>query len=69
MPEALFTEVTEKVLALSYEQTILLMEKMLENLRNKQPKNESLSAYEKMENSISTHTMNTMWEELKNDTW
>ena len=69
MSDVVFADVTEQVLNLSYEQTIVLMEKMLENLRTKQPMVESISAYKKMENSVSNHTMNSMWEELKNDVW
>lgn len=69
MSDVAFADVTEQVLNLSYEQTIVLMEKMLENLRTKQPMGEPISAYKKMEDSVSNHTMNSMWEELKNDVW
>jgi|GEM_PF-419995 len=69
MSDVAFADVTEQVLNLSYEQTIVLMEKMLENLRTKQPMIEPISSYKKMENSVLNHTMNSMWEELKNDVW
>ena len=69
MSDAVFADVTEKVLSLSYDQTIVLMEKMLENLRGKISDTESVPSYEKMEQSVSNHTMNSMWKELKNDTW
>ncbi|UTC47102.1 hypothetical protein E4N72_11470 [Treponema vincentii] len=69
MSDVAFADVTEQVLNLSYEQTIVLMEKMLENLRTKQPMIEAIASYKKMENSVSSHTMNSMWEELKNDVW
>ncbi len=69
MSDAVFADITEKVLSLSYEQTIVLMEKMLENLRGKISDTESVSSYEKMEQIVSNHTMNSMWKELKNDTW
>ena len=69
MSDTVFADVTEKVLSLSYEQTIVLMEKMLENLRSKFSNTESVSSYEKTEQIVSNHTMNSMWKELKNDTW
>ena len=69
MSDSVFADITETVLSLSYEQTIVLMEKMLENLRGKISDTESVSSYEKMEQIVSNHTMNSMWKELKNDTW
>jgi len=41
------------------------MEKMLESLKKK--RNEE--NYAKMETDIARSSMNTMWEELKNDKW
>ena len=64
MSDAVFAAIPEKVLSLSYEQTIVLMEKMLENLRGKISDTESVSSYEKMEQIVSNHTMNSMWKEL-----
>lgn len=65
MSDSAYADFTEQVLSLSYEQTIILMGKMLESLKNK--RNEE--NYAEMENDISRSSMNAMWEELKNDTW
>lgn len=65
MSDAAYADFTEQVLSLSYEQTIILMGKMLESLKTK--RNEE--NYAEMENDISRTSMNAMWEELKNDTW
>ncbi len=65
MSDSAYADFTEQVLSLSYEQTIILMGKMLESLKNK--RNEE--NYAEMENEISRSSMNAMWEELKNDTW
>ena len=65
MSDVAFENFTKQVLELSYEQTLTLMEKMLESLKTK--KNEE--NYSEMEKDIARSSMNTMWEELKNDTW
>ena len=65
MSDTAYVDFTEQVLSLSYEQTIILMGKMLESLKTK--RNEE--NYTEMENDITRSSMNTMWEELKNDTW
>ena len=65
MSDAAYVDFTEQVLSLSYEQTIILMGKMIESLKTK--RNEE--NYTEMENDIARSSMNTMWEELKNDTW
>ena len=65
MSDSAYADLTEQVLSLSYEQTIALMGKMLESLKNK--RNEE--NYSEMENDIARSSMNAMWEELKNDTW
>ena len=65
MSDIAYVDFTEQVLSLSYEQTIILMGKMLESLKTK--RNEE--NYTEMENDIARSSMNTMWEELKNDTW
>ena len=65
MSDSAYADFTEQVLSLSYEQTIILMGKMLESLKNK--RNEE--NYTEMENDISRSSMNAMWEALKNDTW
>lgn len=46
MSDMAFAEVTEQVLSLSYDQTILLMEKMLESLKSKKAEDD----YKRMEN-------------------
>jgi hypothetical protein len=65
MSDTAYADFTEQVLSLSYEQTIILMGKMLESLKTK--RNEE--NYTEMENDIARSSMNTMWEKLKNDTW
>ena len=65
MSDTAYVDFTEQVLFLSYEQTIILMGKMIESLKTK--RNEE--NYTEMENDIARSSMNTMWEELKNDTW
>ena len=65
MSDVAFADFTEKVLSLSYEQTLILMGKMLESLKTKR----SEENYTEMEKDITRSSMNTMWEELKNDTW
>ena len=65
MSDTAYVDFTEQVLSLSYKQTIILMGKMLESLKTK--RNEE--NYTEMENDIALSSMNTMWEELKNDTW
>lgn len=70
MAEIAFDEVTKQVLSLSYEQTIILMEKMLDNLKAKHfLQNNEKTEYNKMAENIAQSSMNAMWEELKNDTW
>ena len=65
MSDTVFENFAEQVLSLSYDQTIILMEKMLEALKSKKREGN----YSEMENDICRSSMNTMWEELKNDTW
>lgn len=65
MSDVAFEDFSEQVLSLSYEQTIILMSKMLENLKTKRAEEE----YADMERAIARSSMNVMWEELKNDTW
>lgn len=65
MSDAAFADFTKQVLSLSYDQTIILMEKMLESLKTKK----SEESYAEMEQDITQSAMNTMWEELKDDTW
>ena len=65
MSDVAFAEFTEQVLSLSYDQTLVLMGKMLESLKAKK----SEENYAEMETDIARSAMNTMWEELKDDTW
>ena len=65
MSEVAFEDFTEQVLSLSYEQTLILMGKMLESLKTKKAEED----YAAMENDVARSSMNTMWEELKNNTW
>ncbi len=65
MSDVAFADFTEQVLSLSYDQTLILMGKMLESLKTKR----SEENYSEMEKDIARSSMNTMWEELKNDTW
>ena len=65
MSDAAFADFTEQVLSLSYEQTLILMGKMLESLKSKKLEED----YEEIEKAVTRKNMNTMWEELKDDTW
>ena len=65
MSDSAFAEFTNQVLSLSYEQTLILMGKLLESLKTKRNEDN----YAEMENDIARSSMNTMWEELKDDTW
>ena len=65
MTDAAFAAFSEQVLALSYEQTLILMGKMLESLKTKRAEDN----YNDMEKLIAQNSMNTMWQELQDDTW
>ena len=65
MSDVAFADFTEQVLALSYDQTIILMGKMLDSLKSKK----SEENYAQMESDIARSSMNAMWEELKDDAW
>ena len=65
MSDIAYADFTEQVLSLSYEQTIILMEKMLESLKSKRIAED----YTELEKDITRTSMKAMWEELKNDTW
>ena len=65
MSDAAFAEFTEQVLSLSYEQTLTLMSKMLESLKTKRRE----ESFAELEKDVARSSMNSMWEELKNDTW
>ena len=65
MVDTAFAQLTEQALSLSYDQTLILIMKMLENLKSKKPSDRDAE----MEETISRNSMNTMWEELKDDAW
>lgn len=65
MSDITFENFTQQIQSLSYEQTLVLMEKLLESLKTK--KNEE--NYSQLENDITQNSMNTIWKELENDTW
>ena len=65
MSDAAYADFTEQVLALSYDQTLLLMAKMLESLKQKKTEDD----FTEMENAVTQNHMNAVWEELKNDAW
>ena len=65
MSDVAFADFTNQILSLTYEQTIILMEKMLESLKTKK----QTEAFSEIGNDVSTSHMAAMWEELKNDTW
>lgn len=56
MSDTAYADFTEQVLSLSYEQTIILMGKMLESLKTKR----NGENYTEMENDIARSSMNTM---------
>lgn len=65
MSDITFENFTQQIQSLSYDQTLVLMEKLLELLKTK--KNEE--NYSQLENDITQNSMNTIWKELENDTW
>ncbi|MBQ3839900.1 MAG: hypothetical protein II819_08205 [Fibrobacter sp.] len=65
MSDVAFAEFTEQILSLSYEQTLTLMSKMLESLKTKRREEN----FAELEKDVTRSSMNSMWEELKNDTW
>ena len=65
MGDAAFAQFTEQALNLSYDQSLVLIMKMLENLISK--KIAEMSA--DLDNDIARSSMNAMWEELKDDAW
>ena len=65
MGDMAFAQFTEQALSLSYDQTLTLIMKMLENLKAKKT-----AEWEKeMDDAIVQSSMRTMWEELKDDAW
>lgn len=65
MGEGAFAQLTEQALSLSYDQTLILIMKMLENLKSKR----SAEWDKEMDDAVVRSSMNSMWEELKDDAW
>ena len=65
MVDTAFAQLTEQALSLSYDQTLILIMKMLENLKSKKP----LENDTKMDSDLASSSMKAMWEELKDDAW
>ena len=65
MSDLAFEDFTKQALSLSYDQTIVLMGKLLESLKTKK----SEENFSEMEKDITKSSMAAMWEEIKNDTW
>lgn len=65
MSDVAFADFTEQVLSLSYEQTLTLMSKMLESLKTKRREEN----FAELEKDVTRSSMNSMWEELKKDSW
>lgn len=69
MSDTAFADFTEQVLSLSYDQTLVLMAKMVESLKTKRAENGSAEAVREGERDIAQAHMSAMWEELKDDAW
>lgn len=65
MSDVAFADLSEQVMELSYDQTIVLMTKLLENLKRKKAEDD----YEELVKTVTAKSMQTMWEALKDDTW
>ena len=65
MGDVAFAQLTEQALSLSYDQTLILIMKMLENLKSKR----SAEWDKEMDEAVVRSSMNSMWEELKDDAW
>lgn len=65
MSDIAFADLSEQVMALSYDQTIVLMTKMLENLKRKKSEDD----YDELVKMVTEKSMKTTWEALKDDTW
>ena len=65
MSDAAFADFTEQVLSLSYDQTLVLMAKLVESLKTKRAER----GRDDMERDVAQAHMSAMWEELKDDTW
>lgn len=65
MSDVAFADFTEQALSLSYDQTIILIGKMLESLKSKKIEDE----YGLLQDAVVRNHMNVVYEELKNDAW
>ena len=65
MGEVALAQLTEQALSLSYDQTLILIMKMLENLKSKR----SAEWDKEIDDAVVRSSMNSMWEELKDDAW
>ena len=65
MGDVAFAQLTEQALSLSYDQTLILIMKMLENLKSKR----AAEWDKEMDDAVVRCSMNSMWEELKDDAW
>lgn len=65
MGEVAFAQLTEQALSLSYDQTLIMIMKMLENLKSKR----SAEWDKEIDDAVVRSSMNSMWEELKDDAW
>ena len=65
MGDVAFAQLTEQALSLSYDQTLILITKMLENLKSKR----SAEWDKEMDDAVVRSSMNSMWEDLKDDAW
>lgn len=65
MGEVAFAQLTEQALSLSYDQTLILIMKMLENLKSQR----SAEWDKEIDDAVVRSSMNSMWEELKDDAW
>ena len=69
MSDAAFADFTEQVLSLSYDQTLVLMAKLVESLKTKRAERGHDEAVRDMERGVAQAHLSAMWEELKDDAW
>lgn len=68
MPEKSFNDFRNQIFSLTYEQSLALMAAILENLKSKVPEKTEVDDLTKLDSVVAKSSMNSMWEELKNDT-
>lgn len=69
MPEKSFNDFRNQIFSLTYEQSLALMAAILENLKSKVPEKTEVDDLTKLDSVVAKSSMNSMWEELKNDAW